>query len=69
MASHTAIALLRDEPGPAADLRRVELRLACGCIVRRVIAAGQVIATTRGPRMAVGKYPCPVGHPVRRTTQ
>ncbi len=64
MASHAAVALLAETPRD--DGRRdVELRLACGCTVRCAVEASRLVDTVDGQRLAVGKYPCPAGHPVR----
>jgi hypothetical protein len=63
MASQGATALLRDHP--RADGRReVRLRLSCGCEVDLVVTADRVQTSVDGERFAVGKYPCPQGHPV-----
>ncbi len=63
MASQAAIALLEWE---AIDEQRVRarLRLACGCVVTREIARDRILDDVDPPR-AVGKYPCPLGHPVK----
>lgn len=41
----------------------VKLRLACGCVVERRIARDRLLELG-GRITAVGKYPCPVDHPV-----
>ncbi len=42
---------------------RATLRLACGCVVTREIARDRIVDDIE-PARAVGKYPCPQGHPV-----
>jgi hypothetical protein len=42
------------------------LELACGCVVTRAIARDRILVTEEGERRAIGKYPCPLDHPVRR---
>lgn len=64
MSAHSALALLAEIP--AADGRVLAtLRLACGCVVERNIAADRILQAEDGRRFAIGKYACPVGHPVR----
>ena len=47
---------------------QVDLRaeLLCGCTVDVVTAADRVLRTEDGLTIAVGKFPCPSGHPVVR---
>ncbi|MBX7099124.1 MAG: hypothetical protein K1X89_15545 [Myxococcaceae bacterium] len=45
------------------DLR---VELLCGCTVDLVTAADRVLYTEDGLTLAVGKFPCPSGHPVVR---
>lgn len=42
------------------------LELDCGCIVTRTIARDRILVTDDGAKRAIGKYPCPRDHPVRR---
>lgn len=42
------------------------LRLACGCVVQRSIAADRILQVDAGP-IAVGKYSCPEGHALSKT--
>ena len=52
---------------PLADGRaEVALELACGCALVRRLDERRLVTTVEGARLAVGKYPCPVGHPVAR---
>jgi hypothetical protein len=65
MASQAVKQLL--EESPHADGRlSVRLQLVCGCELTATVAADRVIDTVDGIRLAVGKYPCPNGHPVKR---
>lgn len=50
----------------AGDAYVAELELACGCVVTRTIARDRILETNEGERRAIGKYPCPLDHPVRR---
>jgi hypothetical protein len=43
----------------------VTLELGCGCTVTRRLDGNRLSTAEDGVRLAVGKYPCPVGHPVR----
>ena len=52
------------EVSPAGPGRlRVRLLLVCGCEIKRELAEDRVLARADGSRFAVGKYPCPLGHP------
>ena len=42
------------------------IELACGCVVERVLASDRILETVDGLQIAVGKYPCPVGHPLAK---
>jgi|JI6StandDraft_1071083.scaffolds.fasta_scaffold1183967_2 hypothetical protein len=57
-----AVLALRDADEGA---RVATLELACGCVVTRTIAADRILETEDGERRAIGKYPCPLDHPVR----
>lgn len=65
MPSHAVRTLLSESPRPDGALE-LELELVCGCRVRVSASADRVVTTVDGARLAVGKYPCPNGHPVRR---
>lgn len=63
MPSHAALRLLRETPR---DGRLdVQLVLACGCTVEKTVPPDRVLERPDGTRFAVGKYPCPLGHPVK----
>ncbi len=66
MSSHSATALHSVTPAQD-DAGGVDavLELTCGCVVRRRISADRIVEVVDGTRLVVGKYPCPVGHPVR----
>ncbi|MEM6954655.1 MAG: hypothetical protein AAF411_09555 [Myxococcota bacterium] len=64
MASQRAIAV--HEVRPLSEGRmHVRFELACGCVIERELASDRLIPTEDGP-LLVGKYPCPVGHPLVR---
>jgi len=50
-----------DDPGAVV----ADLELQCGCRVVRVLAEDRIVERPGGERFAVGKIPCPAGHPVR----
>jgi hypothetical protein len=63
-----AVQRLIDVGPVAGDPTRVAvtLELQCGCTITRTLPEDRIVE--RGPsgeRFAVGKYPCPRGHPVR----
>jgi hypothetical protein len=41
------------------------LELQCGCRVVRTLSGDRIVERPSGERFAVGKVPCPQGHPVR----
>jgi hypothetical protein len=41
------------------------LELQCGCTIVRRLDENRLLTAEDGARLAVGKYPCPLGHPVR----
>lgn len=43
----------------------VTLELACGCVIARRLDGNRLLTAEDGVRLAVGKYPCPQGHPAR----
>lgn len=57
-----AVLALREQ----GDGYEATLLLACGCEVTRTIARDRILFTEDGERRAIGKYPCPLDHPVRR---
>jgi hypothetical protein len=65
MASHAVRRLIDATPAqgdPAAVVATLELQ--CGCRIERVLPEDRVVERPGGERFAVGKYPCPAGHPV-----
>jgi len=64
MVSQAADALLAAESiSGQPDRVRATIRLRCGCEITRDIAADRILDRPDGTRFAVGKYPCPAGHP------
>ncbi len=47
-------------------LTDVELELNCGCVVRAHVDENRLLTAEDGVRLAIGKYPCPQGHPPTR---
>lgn len=64
MASQAAVAIRELRILEQADRVIATLELACGCVVTREIVRDRIVDDVDPPR-AVGKYPCPQGHPVR----
>ena len=62
MAAHAAIRLLAQRP--AAEGVEIDVELACGCAVTRVVAADRVLERADGTPFVAGKYACPAGHDV-----
>lgn len=65
MASQAVAKLLDESPAANGELK-VRLELVCGCVIDKTVAADRVIDTVDGLRLAVGKYSCPLDHPVVR---
>jgi hypothetical protein len=66
MASQAVRRLIDAAPAPdqpAAVVATLELQ--CGCQVVRVLPDDRIVERPGGERFAVGKIPCPMGHPVR----
>lgn len=68
MASQRAVRIERSSVivGESPPKVRAVIELACGCVVERVLASDRILETMDGLRIAVGKYPCPVGHPLAK---
>lgn len=67
MPSHAVHRLLRwNESGP--DTVHVEAELSCGCLFSQDVSKERLVPTTHGNYLLVGKFPCPLQHPVRRRT-
>lgn len=66
MPSHAVRRLLGLAPDPSDSGRVVAtLELVCGCRVERSLPEDRIVERPGGERFAVGKVPCPLGHPVR----
>ncbi|GAC1604911.1 MAG: hypothetical protein NVS4B10_18130 [Myxococcales bacterium] len=63
MPSHAAEQVL-GERSVAPGRLEATLRLACGCRVTRTLPDDRILDGEAGARYAVGKFPCPAGHPV-----
>ncbi|MFV8752757.1 hypothetical protein ACNOYE_19585 [Nannocystaceae bacterium ST9] len=63
MVSQSAVAIVELRPAEQAERVIATLALACGCVVTHEIARDRILDDVEPPR-AVGKYPCPLGHPV-----
>ncbi|MFT3843403.1 MAG: hypothetical protein QM723_40850 [Myxococcaceae bacterium] len=67
MASQAVSKLLEESPAADGQLK-VRLELVCGCVIEKTVAADRVIDTVDGLRLPVGKYSCPLDHPVQKKT-
>ncbi|MBM4776908.1 MAG: hypothetical protein GQE15_04320 [Archangiaceae bacterium] len=65
MTIHAATRILR-ETARSDGRTNVEFELVCGCVITRTLDEHRLITAEDGVRLVIGKYPCPVGHPVRR---
>jgi|GEM_PF-1212809 len=63
MTLHSAQELLAETQEPDGRVR-ARLRLVCGCVIERAVASDRILEAEDGRRFAVGKYPCPLDHPV-----
>ena len=52
------------EAKPLHEGWEVRARLRCGCEVTLEVPADRLVASVEGKRILVGKYPCPLKHPV-----
>lgn len=69
MPSHAVRRLIAVDPvAPQPQRSQVEVELVCGCRVTRTVGDDRIVERPGGERFVVGKFPCPVGHPVRRPT-
>jgi hypothetical protein len=58
--------LVRVCPIPDDDTRvEATIELRCGCTVTLPISPDRVLQRPDGTDFAVGKYPCPLGHPAQ----
>lgn len=65
MASHAVRRLLDATPTADGTAVHATLELQCGCRVELTLPEDRVVERPNGERFAVGKFSCPVGHPVR----
>ncbi|MCA9710951.1 MAG: hypothetical protein KDK70_34235 [Myxococcales bacterium] len=65
MASQAVRRLLELHPTPDPAHVVATLELQCGCRVTRTLPEDRIVERPGGERFAVGKIPCPQGHPVR----
>ena len=61
MASQSATLI---EAVRAGEEWKVRARLRCGCEVAVTVPSDRIVETVDGARILVGKYRCPVDHPV-----
>lgn len=66
MPSHAVRHLIALEPADDPGAVVATVRLQCGCTVSVQIGEDRIVERPGGERFAVGKVPCPAGHPVRR---
>lgn len=65
MASQAVRRLIDATPDPVGSGVVATLELQCGCTVVRTLPDDRIVERPSGERFAVGKIPCPAGHPVR----
>lgn len=65
MASQAVRRLIDATPHPEGQGVVATLELQCGCTVVRTLPDDRLVERPSGERFAVGKIPCPTGHPVR----
>lgn len=68
MASQAVRRLFEATPSPDGSTVTATLELQCGCQVVCVVPEDRIVERPGGERFAVGKIPCPAGHPVRAPT-
>lgn len=66
MPSHAVQQLIALEPADDPGSVIATVLLQCGCTVTVPIGEDRIVERPGGERFAVGKVPCPAGHPVRR---
>jgi hypothetical protein len=64
VASQRALKIVGSDPKGEGVVATLEL--ACGCIHTFDIESDRLLETVNGDTIAVGKYPCPKGHPLAR---
>ena len=58
--AHAAEELLGTMPDEESGSVVVRARLACGCIMEKMVPGDRIVAGVDGKRILVGKYPCGV---------
>lgn len=58
MGAQRAVELLEAAPSCGGHVRAT-LRLGCGCVITRDMAADRIQTTVEGKTLVVGKFPCP----------
>ncbi len=66
MVSQSAVRIVTEHPGAQPTRIAATLELACGCMVEVEVDHNRIFTADDGVRLAVGKYPCPLNHPVSR---
>jgi hypothetical protein len=64
MPSHAVSQLVEARPDAKSGRVDVRMVLACGCEVELSLEPARLCETVEGRTLVVGKYPCPVNHPV-----
>ena len=57
-AAFTAEEILGTMPDEESGTTVVRARLACGCIMEKMVSNDRLVATREGKRLLTGKYPC-----------
>lgn len=66
MSSHAVVRILELHAPDEAGSRRAVVDLACGCQIDQRVPEERIVKATDGRTLIVGKYPCPLRHPVTR---
>jgi hypothetical protein len=64
-AAYVAEEVLGYMPDEESGTTVVRARLACGCIMEKMVPNDKIVSTREGKRQLVGKYPC-TSHSARR---
>ena len=66
MVSQSAVRIISERSSDTGTHLDATLELACGCEVTVKVEPQRIFTADDGVRLAVGKYPCPLNHPVSR---
>lgn len=69
MTSQAVRRIVREGITDASGRTDATLELLCGCVIDAALDEHHLLTAEDGVRLAVGKYPCPLGHPARRPSR